>query len=151
MTRVIFYLHNKQNLHWYILHQSLKCSVFMKQRSRKYFSEQVKKNQRTLISWNHGFTDGNIKDLGMANWVTRGRASTSRQVSPQLQLRAWSTENDLPHTRSQKGVSSWLKILPIEEHSFALQRGAFRDAICFCYSWCPYVYQLCVANMMQLR
>ena len=36
---------------------------------------------------------------------------------------------------SEKGVSSWLSVLPIEEHGFALHKGAFRDALCLRYGW----------------
>ena len=38
---------------------------------------------------------------------------------------------------SEKGTSSWLSTLPIEEHGFALHKGAFRDALCLQYGWCP--------------
>ena len=36
-----------------------------------------------------------------------------------------------------KGASSWLSALPVEEHGFALHKGAFRDAICLRYGWLP--------------
>ena len=38
---------------------------------------------------------------------------------------------------SEKGASSWLSTLPIEEHGFALHKGAFRDALCLRYGWRP--------------
>ena len=38
---------------------------------------------------------------------------------------------------SEKGASSWLSVLPIEEHGFALHKGAFRDALCLRYNWQP--------------
>jgi len=38
---------------------------------------------------------------------------------------------------SEKGASSWLSVLPIEEHGFALHKGAFRDALCLRYGWLP--------------
>jgi len=38
---------------------------------------------------------------------------------------------------SEKGTSSWLSVLPIEEHGFALHKGAFRDALCLQYGWLP--------------
>ena len=47
---------------------------------------------------------------------------------------------DLRHAveiAKEKVASSWLTTLPIEEHSFALHKGAFRDAICLRYGWCP--------------
>ena len=41
------------------------------------------------------------------------------------------------HLSSEKGASSWLSVLPIEEHGFALHKGAFRDALCLRYGWLP--------------
>ena len=38
---------------------------------------------------------------------------------------------------AEKGASSWLSTLPIEEHGFALHKGAFRDALCLRYGWHP--------------
>ena len=38
---------------------------------------------------------------------------------------------------SEKGASSWLSALPIEDHGFALHKGAFRDALCLRYNWQP--------------
>ena len=38
---------------------------------------------------------------------------------------------------SEKGAFSWLSALPIEEHWFALHKGAFRDILCLRYNWQP--------------
>ena len=38
---------------------------------------------------------------------------------------------------SKKGASSWLSALPVEEHGFALHKGAFRDALFLRYGWLP--------------
>ena len=38
---------------------------------------------------------------------------------------------------AEKGASSWLSTLPIDEHGFALHKGAFRDALCLRYGWRP--------------
>ncbi len=38
---------------------------------------------------------------------------------------------------SEKGASSWLSALPIEEHGFALYKGTFRDALCMRYNYQP--------------
>ena len=34
-------------------------------------------------------------------------------------------------------ASSWLTVLPMQEHGFALYKGAFRDATCLRYGWHP--------------
>ena len=38
---------------------------------------------------------------------------------------------------SEKGASSWVTTLPIEEHGFCLHKGAFRDALSLRYNWSP--------------
>ena len=46
----------------------------------------------------------------------------------------------LQHSMSlaqEKGASSWLMALPVEEFGFALHKGAFRDALALRYGWCP--------------
>ena len=35
----------------------------------------------------------------------------------------------------EKGASSWLSALPIDEHGFFLHKGDFRDALCLRYGW----------------
>ena len=37
----------------------------------------------------------------------------------------------------EKGASTWLTVLPIEEHGFTLHKQAFRDAISLRYGWTP--------------
>ena len=39
--------------------------------------------------------------------------------------------------RSEKGASSWLSALPLEEHKFVLHKTAFRDEIALRYGWTP--------------
>ena len=38
---------------------------------------------------------------------------------------------------SEKGASTWLTALPLEEHGFVLHKGSFRDALCLRYGWRP--------------
>ena len=35
----------------------------------------------------------------------------------------------------EKGSSSWLSVLPLEEHGFYLHKGEFKDALCLRYRW----------------
>ena len=46
----------------------------------------------------------------------------------------------LQHSMSlskEKGASSWLTALPVEEFGFTLHKGAVCDALSLCYGWCP--------------
>ena len=36
-----------------------------------------------------------------------------------------------------KGVSSWLSVIPIEQYGFALHKNEFTDALCLRYGWTP--------------
>ena len=38
---------------------------------------------------------------------------------------------------SEKGASSWLSVLPVQEHNFHLHKSSFRDALCLRYGWEP--------------
>ena len=38
---------------------------------------------------------------------------------------------------SERGVSSWLTVLPLEEHHFVLHKQAFKDALALRYGWLP--------------
>ena len=38
---------------------------------------------------------------------------------------------------AEKGASSWLSVLPIQEHNFHLHKSSFRDALCLRYGWEP--------------
>ena len=37
----------------------------------------------------------------------------------------------------ERGASIWLTAIPVDEHSFALSRSDFRDALCLRYGWTP--------------
>jgi len=53
------------------------------------------------------------------------RASTSTQSQRAMDL------------AQEKGASSWLSTLPLDEFGFTLHKGAFRDAIALRYGWQP--------------
>ena len=41
---------------------------------------------------------------------------------------------------SEKGSSTWLTVLPLSEHGFALHKGAFQDSLAFYYFYYYYYY-----------
>ena len=74
----------------------------------------------------------------------RARNSTRNQRRNSEQRRARDLQEKLPSSlqksmslASEKGASTWLSTLPIEEHGFALHKGGFRDALCLRYGWQP--------------
>ncbi len=37
----------------------------------------------------------------------------------------------------EKGASTWVTVLPIQDHGFTLYKRSFRDALCLRYGWEP--------------
>ena len=72
--------------------------------------------------------------------VTKAKYDHRQQQSRKAASLAPQLPHDLWHAveiAKEKGASSWLTTLPIEKHSFALHKGAFRDAISLHYGWRP--------------
>lgn len=75
----------------------------------------------------------------------RAKNNNARTLCWQHELRtATELKTELPNNlqRSmtaciEKGASSWLSTLPIEENGFTLHKGTFRDALCLWYGWRP--------------
>ena len=65
---------------------------------------------------------------GIVHELYKPASRSNLQQTPSSQKRR------LECTR-EKGDSSWVSTLPIDEHSFLLHKGAFRDALCHRYGW----------------
>ena len=61
-----------------------------------------------------------------------------------------SLSTELQHARELaclKGASSWLTVLPLDEHRFSLYKGDFRDAVSLCYGWLlPHLLTECICG-----
>lgn len=48
---------------------------------------------------------------------------------------------------TEKGASTWLTVLPLEVHNFALSKSEFRDALCLRYGWRPpHLPDICICG-----
>ena len=72
------------------------------------------------------------------------KSDVHKQKREQAKQESDLMKEKLPHSlqrfmvlAQEKGASSWLTALPIEEFGFALHKGAFHDAIALRYSWQP--------------
>ena len=61
-------------------------------------------------------------------WSTKASELKSVLPAELQQILSYATETD---------ASSWLTVLPMQEHGFTLHKGAFRDVICLRYGWHP--------------
>ena len=91
---------------------------------------------RSILYHNGNYTSDMLADqlFVLAEIKSRNRSRLSSAsanlrslLSPELQ-RAM----DLAQ---EKGASTWLTVLPVEEFGFSLHKGAFRDALALRYGW----------------
>ena len=74
---------------------------------------------RTLTTWNHGFTNDKVKvsvrNLGRADWVTRGRASTTKASDCRTEQGKADPASQLSHCAAVglRMLCSWLVEMPI--------------------------------------
>ena len=58
---------------------------------------------------------------------------------------------ELQHARELaclKGASSWLTVLPLDDHALSLHKGDFRDAVCLRYGWSlPHLPMECICGV----
>ena len=67
-----------------------------------------------------------IRQSNQKHWLLQCR-NVYDHLSPQLKCYVDLTK--------EKGASSWLSVLPLDDHGLPLHKGAFGDAICLCYGW----------------
>ena len=65
------------------------------------------------------------------------RKQSDSQAAAELESKLLNNMKRAMQVSTEKGPSSWLATLPIDEHGFALHKGAFRDALCLRYGWRP--------------
>ncbi len=65
------------------------------------------------------------------------RKKSDSQAAAELESRLTNSMKRAMQVSAEKGASSWLATLPIDEHGFVLHKGAFRDALCLRYGWRP--------------
>ena len=76
-------------------------------------------------------TASNLAKAAVRKATSERQTEEAKKVYDQLQPAA----RRLLDCASEKGASSWISTLPIEEHGFCLSKGAFRDAISLRYGW----------------
>ena len=78
-----------------------------------------------------------VHQINTKNKIKETRRSTGLQVANEIQESLTPPMQLATDLAREKGASSWLTALPLEEHGFALHKTAFRDAIALRYGWPP--------------
>ena len=78
------------------------------------------------------------------NAQLRRKSEVKKQIQENLNATSSSTYDCLSQDlkgavdlATEKGASSWLSTLPIQEHGFVLHKAAFHDAVALRYGWMP--------------
>ena len=82
-------------------------------------------------------SEAKVKQMTSKNNTRTFRRQLERTAATELQRKLPTHLQRAMTASSEKCASSWLSALPIEEHGFALHKGAFRDALCLRYGWRP--------------
>jgi hypothetical protein len=75
----------------------------------------------------------------LSNWNPRphkNKEKSSKAAGDLMELLPDSLRRSVK-LASEKGSSTWLTVLPLSEHGFALHKGAFHDALALRYGWTP--------------
>ena len=69
--------------------------------------------------------------------VRQQRVQSSKSEFESLRSQFSKEQSYAVQLACEKGASSWLCALPLQEHGFALHKSAFRDALDLRYGWFP--------------
>ncbi len=102
-------------------------------------SQRVTEPLQQAVLQQHAQVSSNSVDLQL-----NAKKEVRKQRREQATETAQNLKEDLPHTlkramelAQEKGASSWLTALPIEEFGFTLHKRAFQDALALRYNWQP--------------
>ena len=76
-------------------------------------------------------TDRAITNVCSVEWSTQSNHDCS-QHQHEISSVVWNVD-----MAQEKGVSSWLTMIPMAEYDSALHKVDFRDALCIYYNWTP--------------
>ena len=82
-------------------------------------------------------SEAKAKQMKSKNNARTLRRQLERTAATELQGKLPTRLQRAMIASTEKGASSWLSSLPIDEHGFSLHKGAFRDALCLRYGWRP--------------
>ena len=102
-------------------------------------SVQITKHLSELIIQQNSVYSFDTQEEQLAAKSNLRRTKRQVQINETSQLKS-SLSTSLQYSMllaQEKGASSWLSALPIEEFGFALHKGAFRDAFALRYGWTP--------------
>ena len=93
-----------------------------------------------LADSNFGVSHGSVSQVKQHAYLKKAKSDRRQQQSRNAASLYPQLPQDLQRAvdaAKERGASNWLTTLSIDEHGFALHKGAFRDALCLRYGWRP--------------
>ena len=103
------------------------------------FSLELSRPLVDLILHQHGSLPHDVIDSQCIIFKQLSQAKYQSQIDAiqSVLARSSSTLRQTIEHCKDKGVSSWLSAIPIEQYGFALHKNEFTDALCLRYGWTP--------------
>ena len=103
------------------------------------FSLELSRPLVDLILHQHGSLPHDVIDSQCIIFKQLSQAKYQSQIDAiqSVLARSSSTLRQTIEHCQDKGVSSWLSAIPIEQYGFALHKNEFTDALCLRYGWTP--------------
>ena len=91
-----------------------------------------------ILSGNTDYPDDTFAaQIEAKNKIKTRRRQQSQEAAQRIRESLTSPMQLAMDLAQEKGASSWLTALPLEEHGFILHKSAFRDAMALRYGWVP--------------
>ena len=91
-----------------------------------------------ILSGNTDYPDNTFAaQIEAKNKIKTRRRQQSQEAAQRIRESLTSPMQLAMDLAQEKGASSWLTALPLEEHGFILHKSAFRDAMALRYGWVP--------------
>ena len=84
---------------------------------------------------NHQMSTGDMRQIKVN--LRQKRVSCESERAKQITQQLPEPLRYTVQLASEKGASSWLTALPVQEHGFSLHKGTFRDVLSLRYGWTP--------------
>ena len=88
-----------------------------------------------IIDQNHQLDDCHLVQQNIKRRIQQMKHTKQKEETKNLQSNLPSPLQRSIELAQEKGASTWLTALPIEEHGFALHKAAFKDSLSLRYGW----------------
>ena len=109
---------------------------FRRQEPRRAASQQISAPLvERIINQDHHLDDCHLVQQSIKRRIQQTKHTKQKEAAKSLQSLLPAPLQRSMELAQEKGASTWLTALPIEEHGFALHKAAFKDSLSLRYVW----------------